>query len=61
LEDTLNSALASARSAEDIQISARVAKEMFSLEGFVQKLLDHMALEKYCDTLRWWAFPPVTN
>jgi hypothetical protein len=59
LENTLNSALASARTAEDIQISARVAKEMFSLEGFVQELFDCMALEKHCDTLKWWAFPPV--
>ena len=57
LSNTLSSSLASARSAEDIQISAQVAQEMFSLEGFIQKLLDCMALEKYCDTVRLVGLP----
>jgi hypothetical protein len=59
LSDTLNSSLASARSSEDVQISARVAQELFSFDGFVAQLLDFMALEKHCETLRWWAFPPT--
>lgn len=61
LHDTLSSALASGRSAEDVQVSAQVAQELFSFDGFIQQLLDHIALEKHCNSLGCWAFSPLTK
>jgi hypothetical protein len=61
LDHTLNSCLDNAASAEQVQVSAMVAREIFSFENFIQQLIDYVAIEKYRRQLNWWSFPPRAN
>ena len=42
--------------------SAAVAQTLFSLDGFVQKLLDYLQLEIHRRRIEdWWSFPPASK
>jgi hypothetical protein len=61
LDNTLTSCLANPASAEQVQVSAGVAREIFSFDNFIQQLLDYVAIEKHRRNLTGWSFPPQVN
>ena len=46
---------------EKVDATAQVAQELFSFDGFIQQLFDHMLLERHRQTVGAWAFPPPTH
>jgi hypothetical protein len=57
----LTSCLANPASAEQVRVSAGVAREIFSFDNFIQQLLDYVAIERYRRNLTGWSFPPQVN
>ena len=43
---------------DKVAASFRLASTMFSFEDFLQRLLDHLSLERHRRTLEDWSFPP---
>lgn len=59
LSDALQTVLNDPATAERTELSLPVAREMYSMETFVNEILSYVELEKYRKTeLDWWAFPP---
>lgn len=61
LGQTLGSCLANPESAEHVETSAAVARELFSFEKFVAMLLEHIEIANHCQAVKWWSFPPTAQ
>ena len=58
LDHTITSCLADRTTPEKIQISEELAKKAFSLEGYVQEILEHLQAAAYSLVVNYWQFPP---
>jgi hypothetical protein len=59
LDHTITTCLADPATAEKIQVSADLAKKVFSLEGYVQEILEHLQVAAYSHVVSHWQFPPL--
>jgi len=57
LDYALTSCLGDPASAERVEASHAVARELFSFDKFIQQLLDFVELEKYRQVVEIWSFP----
>jgi hypothetical protein len=61
LDQTLNSCHANPDTAEQVERSAAVARELFSFEKFIEMLLEYIEIGNHCQAVQWWSFPPLAQ